>query len=434
MLEVFLVFLFAIAIAKRNIAFALLMSTVFEYGNWLFGTNTSDFIVYHNLSDTGILLDICIAYILSRRKYRNGISIKFLRNGVTLFLVFFLCTLMVDMVANTTSVVSDFKAVRKWVPLVLLLVYYDRLRPEEGVRYFRYLIVLQCCFSALFIYEWLTDTTITGAVRTLGGERASLPLPIALLLFSILLYGSYGFSKKFRWMFFIVLFANIVACASRSFFISYAVVFALFFLYQKMSLKKIALVLFAALAMGAIFNTDNVLSRRFAESASDISSLRAGSNEVNGNFSFRLLHAGERLNYVLKSWQYTVFGIGQVEEKDLKTEIFSIGLVRDGKKQQVDTGDIAWSIAFIRWGVVGTILYLVVFYFRFVRYYFRNRQYPFARAMFFYLITEVCFISFTYPEIVFPTFWIPVMIGFSCYKENSWSFTGGKPRLLFNRQ
>ena len=131
----------------------------------------------------------------------------------------------------------------------------------------------------------------------------SLPWPVAVLVFSFFLYSKMGFTRKFRVLFLIILFSNLIVCGSRSFFISYVVMFLLYYASASMTIKKALLLVVVAIGMVVVFSTDNILSQRFSESKDDIASVRAGDDEVNGNLSFRLLLTQERLTYISQSVQ-----------------------------------------------------------------------------------------------------------------------------------
>lgn len=415
MLDLIGIFLGTTAIIRRKVAFTLFLINIYYYTFWFFGSSTSNFLFTHNCSDVGNLLCLMLVFILFHRKYRNGIKIKAIQTGVITFLLFFAFTLAIDITVNHTPFISIFKAIRQWIPLSLLFVC-NRIKPKEGYLYFRYLIVFTLCFSTIYIFEYFTNISLTGAIRTMDGARASLPWPVALLCFSLLLFNRMGFSRIFVFVFLLILLTNLVFCGSRSFFISYMAIFALYYIGKRFSVKKLMTLAAATCALFVIFNTDNILSQRFNDSRSDIEGLREGDMEVNGNLSFRLLLTKERLDYVTSSWQYTLFGIGQIEEKNIKHEIFHIGLIRDdGMVYQVDTGDIAWPIAFLRWGILGTIIYLVFFYYRFFHYFFQRRNFFIARSIAYYLIVEISLVSFTYPEITFPWYWYPAIISLACF-------------------
>src|SRR5690606_1093080 len=105
-----------------------------------------------------------------------------------------------------------------------------------------------------------------------------------------------------------------------------------------------------------LFLTNDKLRERVLESSSAIESVK---NETNSdNFSYRLLHSLERLNYIMKDPVRTVRGIGYIHEDNFKVKIFEIGLINKETQEiiQLDTGDIAWSLFLVRFGLLGTLI------------------------------------------------------------------------------
>ena len=416
MLEFFLVVPILWGLFRNKLPIVFLFIVILYKTNWFFGTSTSELFFYHNLYDVGLFFIIVLTIKLLKRKGNNGIDVKVIKKGFFFFVMFFLLCSFVDLLVNHTPLVSQIKAAKNYVPLILLSVV-NKITKDEAIRFFKLLILTTTIFSALFVFEQLSGLSITGAAHTAGGSRCPLPWPLALLCFALLISGKYVVSKKIRLLFFIALLANVVLCGSRSFFLSYVFVFSLFILLSKPSLKKAFAVILGIVAILLIFSTDNILSRRFNDSKSDMQSLQANTGEVEGNFSFRVLLMNERLEYVANSWQYSIFGIGNIEEKNFKKEIFFIGhMDESGKVYQVDTGDIAWAIAFLRWGILGTLIYVLLPYRRFIIYTFRNRKSPYAQAIFLYLCANLFLISWTYSDIVTMDFWVVpiVLLPISC--------------------
>jgi O-antigen ligase len=79
---------------------------------------------------------------------------------------------------------------------------------------------------------------------------------------------------------------------------------------------------------------------------------------------FRFAHFHERLLYVLEKPSSMLFGVGLMTEDSQTTQKlnFQIGLKNNYGITQLDTGDIAWSSLIVRFGIVGTIVYLIFFY------------------------------------------------------------------------
>lgn len=410
--EIILVLLIVWGLLKNKLPLVLLCITILYKYSWFFGDYVSELLVVHNFSDIGALFIIATVIKLHIRKFRsNETNYAYLKNGFKVFFLFFLLCSFIDLVFNHTSVVSQIKAIRNYVPLLFLLVVH-KIRKEECIQYFRLLIIITVVFSVLFVVEQLVGISITGAIHSRGGERAPLPSPLALLCFALLISNRQIVSSKVRVLFFISLLSNVVLCGSRSFFLSYVFVFALYILTSRPSYKKFLMVLSGCIAIIFVFSTDNILSERFSDSKEDIASLRANTGEVEGNFSFRILLMTERLDYVANSLRYSLFGIGNIEEKDMKKEIFHIGHTDDsGKVYQIDTGDIAWPIAFLRWGLLGTLIYLLLPYRKMLfYYYYRRRKSSFAHAVFLYLSANLFIISWTYPDIANMDFWIAPIV------------------------
>lgn len=414
MLEIVIIAFALWAIFYKKYPYAFIVILCLYASNWLFGVTTSDVIVKHNLSDTSNILLFLVVLQLSKRTYNNGVTIEYLKSGVLIFVIFLLCGVCVDVVFNHTPITSQIKAVRDWFPLILICVA-KKIHPNEVIKLFKLIVVVNLIFSTLFIIEYFTNMRITGAIHTSGGARAPVPLPLSLLGFSYLLVVKDKFTIKIRWIFFAILFANLIVCGSRSLFISYVFVILLYFLRTRFSIKKLIVVILGSIGFLVILNTDNVLSQRFKDSKEDVESIQQGSTDVSGNLSFRLLLTGERLHYVMSKSQYFVFGMGNIEEKNVKKQIFQIGISDDyGNVRQIDTADIAWALCLVRWGIVGTFIYLLFVYVRFIcRYFSLSRQNAYAFAMFAYLLSNLVLTSWTYGDIAKMYFWILPIISLS---------------------
>ena len=82
-----------------------------------------------------------------------------------------------------------------------------------------------------------------------------------------------------------------------------------------------------------------------------------------------------------------VFGIGNVQESDLKQHLFHIGLKGPrGRVVQLDTSDIAWVLLLLRYGYVGTAVYIFCVYFMMTRVYYRNKSYPIGYAVLVFIL------------------------------------------------
>jgi len=110
----------------------------------------------------------------------------------------------------------------------------------------------------------------------------------------------------------------------------------------------------------------------------------------NSTFTFRILHLLERNEYLLEHPNAMIFGAGLIPEGSPlvnKMFDFKVGLIEEltGTTAQVETGDISYSVLFLRLGYVGTFLYLMLFVYLMV-FFYKKRGNPYGLFSFLYLI------------------------------------------------
>jgi hypothetical protein len=139
---------------------------------------------------------------------------------------------------------------------------------------------------------------------------------------------------------------------------------------------------------------------------------------VQGNFSFRIFQAAERLNYISQSFQYEIFGVGSITEQNFPY-IFKIGLRNEsGIVTQLDTADIAWSLLFLRLGFLGTFIYLIFYVNILFKLYKLKFSNPLVITTFVYLFINLSIISFASSNIATGQFWLfPVLIYYTINKN-----------------
>jgi hypothetical protein len=119
----------------------------------------------------------------------------------------------------------------------------------------------------------------------------------------------------------------------------------------------------------------------------------------NSTFTFRIAHFLERNQYLWDHPTSLLVGVGLMPEDSKKVGSmfdFDIGLVEEltGDTVQLDTGDISYSILFIRYGYLGAILNLFLFIYLMVFFYKkRENKYGFFSFLFFVLTLGISFFS-----------------------------------------
>lgn len=107
-------------------------------------------------------------------------------------------------------------------------------------------------------------------------------------------------------------------------------------------------------------------------------------------FLFRMAHTYERYLYMEEKTERLLFGAGLMAEDSKYTDKkfdFVIGLTNEkkGTPVQLDTADTSWSNFLIRYGIVGTVLYLFL-YVSLTLYFYKNRKNEWGLPVFLYLL------------------------------------------------
>jgi hypothetical protein len=158
-----------------------------------------------------------------------------------------------------------------------------------------------------------------------------------------------------------------------------------------------------------------VVSGNVADVDIDIEDLQAST------FTFRIMHFLERNQYLLDNPEAMFIGAGlMTEDSKLTGSIFDfdIGLIDELSDEtvQLDTGDISYSILFLRYGYLGTLLILSLYIFLMV-YFYKNRENPAGLFSFVYFIV-VIIISFFSQILTLPVTFLAPLITYNIVRKN----------------
>ena len=400
-----------VQILRNRLAFVVLAIVFLFQFNFFLDYHIKPSIPFaHNVQDTGFILFYLMLIRLAYRKRRYDLSsVKNIKVGVCIFLAFWVIALSVDLITNNVNPISTLKQLRNW-SVLLLIFYVDRFYRIELHRFLNYLTILAVFFSIIYIIEFLFNVDIIGAPRS--SSRAHVPPWLFIVPYILLLCDFFRLKSWQAYLLASVFIVELVLNASRTAFIAYAVATMFTFLFNSSVnlTRKILIISVVTSAIILLFSTDNVLSQRFDEGASDVSTLETeeiSKQNVSGNFSFRVLLFEERRQYINQSIQRIVFGIGAVHEKDFPTT-FRIGLPSKDRPGpvQLDTADMGWTLLLLRLGYVGTIIYLAFIIYPMMKLFFVNRRNIISYALLIYLFVEVVFITFSSVDISTSTFWL----------------------------
>ncbi|GHT76293.1 hypothetical protein AGMMS50262_14090 [Bacteroidia bacterium] len=134
-----------------------------------------------------------------------------------------------------------------------------------------------------------------------------------------------------------------------------------------------------------------------------------------GTFTYRIAHLVERNQYIMEHPKAIILGAGLIPEDSEKVEEmfdFKLGLLEEimGTTYQLETPDISYSVLLIRFGYLGTFLYLLIYIFLAV-FFYKNQENSYARIAFLFILLTFG-ASFFSANLVQPiTYVLPMM----CY-------------------
>ncbi len=414
-LEVILFLIAVIQISRNKMALPLTIILFLSQSYSFCGSNLSTLGFSHQYSDTGLVLFIfmLIVMLLHKPQKLDMRLVYPVKVGIVLFLTFFIIAAIIDLLVNDDKFSSVVRVFRQWICLsaVWMIPY---LKPRDVIKALNYVMYISVFIALVYLYEFFTDSDITGAYRFGGGTRASIPWSVSFLVFVLLFNNCYHINTFLKWLFIVIIVFEYFMTGTRSIFFACIIVAGVSLLFngKGVSTNKIMILAFSLAAVGIVLSTDNILTERLFTTKEDISALQGNSNRVGGNMSFRMLMLSERMYYLNQHPQYAVFGIGNIQESDLKQQLFHIGLKsKNGGVTQLDTGDIAWVLLFLRYGYLGTLIYIGTIFFSMIRLFFQNRKSPLGFATLLYVLCALILLSYTSSVIASSFFWIvPILI------------------------
>lgn len=433
-----IVFLVAvIQISRNKMAFPLTAILFLSQTYSFCGSNLSTLFFSHQYSDTGLVLYIFMLIVMFLHKPQK-LDIRLLypvKVGVVLFLAFFIIAAIIDLLVNDVKFSSVVRVFRQWICLsaVWMIPY---LKPRDVIKTLNYVMYISVFIALVYLYEFYTDTDITGAFRLGNGTRATIPWSVSFLVFVLLFNNCYRISAFLKWLFIAIIVFEYFMTGTRSIFVACVIAagVSLLFSGKGVSTNKIMILAFSLAAVGIVLSTDNILTERLYSTKDDISALQGNSRRIGGNMSFRLLMVEERMYYLNQHPQYAVFGIGNIQESDLKQQLFHIGLKsKNGGVTQLDTGDIAWVLLFLRFGYLGTLIYIGTIFFSMVRLFFINRKSPLGFATLLYVLCSLLLLSYTSSAIASSFFWLVPILAIRLLPSTNFRLEKPKPKPRGNR-
>ena len=355
---------------------------------------------------------IAMEYFSGKRKELIDVLPKF----TLIFLSFIAFAAGVSIFIHHIPIVEVVKNTREYFLLLTPILYYTLTKDElQGV--FKTLFRITIFLSILYTLQPILDIPIMQGYYTEGKTELFGMFKIArfyntptylYIFFFYVLYSS-EFSLKSKILYSSIMALPILLCMHRSLLI--AIVAVILFNHFKEKIKKIypiLIVLFVALIpfLGTI--QGNILDTKIAQDI--IGSVDIEPEDFvpgtlgDATFTFRVLHFLERLYYASEDWINLLFGLGFMSEGSdytINKFDFIVGLDNEetGFVEQIETSDIAWSIFVIRFGIIGTILYLI-YYFTLINFFNKKNKAEALAKVAFSVLGVIFITSFTSVQIV----------------------------------
>lgn len=320
---------------------------------------------HHTVIDTGLFLYILFFCKIAMRY--GATTCHPLVRCIHLFFAFLIINGLYDICIGTT--VGD--VVRYWrywafLTVIYIVPYIKREWTLDSLKIIYYVTAALCL---LLLFQRFTGLTLV-EIRSIGIERGVKPPSFSIWCAAMCLINVWRYGELKRLIHLLIFLSPILLNLKMTYTISVLLIYVVYFMVSShWSLtRKIVASIGLVIAVGLFFLFATSFQERFVSMTEDADNI--GQGEVTGNFSYRILHATERYDYIMQKTATAIRGLGYVSETNFTKAVFSIGLREEETNDivQLDTGDIAWSLFFVRLGLLGVSIYLLM-YFRIISQY-----------------------------------------------------------------
>lgn len=317
-----------------------------------------------------------ILFVYGLIRYDDYIPVNRITKLIAIYITFIIISIGISLLYYHICLTDIIRTSRAYF-FVLSYFILRRLTKEEMTKLLKilFLVVLfQCC---LFIIQAFTGIALlTGAESGRSGiitRFYNIPLMLYFIVFYAIFYNPYeGWPRIVTT---VIPSVTMFLPLHRSLMMAFIVCLLIGIYFKIGGIKKIMkylpflLILILPIFLIVAKNTGertltdikSVLNGEFLEVGDDFEL------DQESTFMFRMAHFFERFIDVTESNMGTIFGTGFMTEDSEYTYRnfnYQIGLTSDvtGDTVQLDTSDICWSNFIVRYGVIGTFLFIYVFF------------------------------------------------------------------------
>ncbi|ERP31401.1 hypothetical protein [Chitinivibrio alkaliphilus] len=341
-----------------------------------------------------------------------------------LFVGYLVVLIFIDQLFDAPSLSDTYRMMRQWIILSVLFLI-PILSPQEQRWCIEKVVLLTMIQLFFFFMQPVVGYEISQGITRINEfgsgflRYINFPTywPVALWYFAF--HPSLSPNKKIAGVTWVLVTLSITL--SRSL---YGTITLGVFLYGMLFLptaQKIKLFLvFLIIAAGLL--SFPPLRNRLATGFDEIEYIMAYDGDIEalrgrGNMTFRTIHFIERFQYLSTSPRLFLFGLGFIHEQSMTDQIFTVGLLDERNNViQLDTGDIAWSLILIRFGMLG-VVFVILLNITMIRFFWKHRTRHFGKIGFVYCASTFI-TSLAYPEMARASYYIVPFIMIS-YLHNT---------------
>ena len=345
------------------------------------------------------LLYIIILFIYGIINTKDFIPINKLALLLGGYLLFIVCLIGISYYTYHIPFVEIIRTSRYYL-FALSYFVLRRLTKEEISSILKILFCIVIFQSILFTIQGFTGIALLiGAESHKSAKLITRFYNSPLMLYFFVFYGIFNnpFTGKYKYISALICIVCVYMPLHRSLTISFILILILGLFLKMGKIKQfinylpmlllciipLVAVMGAQLASRTMNDINSVTTGEFV----DIEEIELGEEST---LLFRIAHFYERYMHILEKPIETAFGSGLMAEESNYTNKkfdFIVGLENEktGEIVQLETSDIAWSNLIIRYGIIGTLIYLTI-YISIMIFYYKHRKVRYALSTFLYLL------------------------------------------------
>lgn len=343
--------------------------------------------VQEGVRGTDVALVSSVIILISNGK-KNVNNDKYYKYCIYI-LCFTIFQLFYTIIIEAETITFALKVLR--IPALICFALVVRMIPIPKIKKFIKVAFIVTVIDGIFFYleflglDILPDVDPLQAMLSLG-SASSCTIPVFTILFLFICLSG-AFNIKYKNLFLLFFLGILILTFVRTWLYGFMIC-AIFLLYLRKSDKKTIFryVAIGAIALPVILNVvGKKESNSSASSHSDFQNIISGEflnpennlNAANGTFAFRISMCVERFYYLIDNPRYLLLGTGAIHEGSPKNRFnFYLGTHNQMYDRcMIESGDITWVPIVLRYGIIGTLLYLYFFILLIKRFFRRSDEY-----------------------------------------------------------